>query len=398
MTAPRAGTAKDIRFTRSKDNTTLYAILLGWESGQKEMNLMTLASGKINLKNLKSVELINGAAGKYFPVAYKQSETGLLVTLPDRSFEDLAYVLKLTFNGKISKLDKYAILDCSPHYFLVPGDNTGSAVLGSDLTLTNKRKNPANQWKLESAGKGLYKILNREKNDFAFECSTAGHKLAIAHITGKDNQLWKMENSYNALIKISNKQFPEKILSVSSPIKEGAKAGFLASAKGASFGWKLLEVCEMKQEAFKPHTIPCSIEAEDFDTGCPGDAYFDRDDVNEGGQYRTGGVDIEKCSAGGYNVGWMRAGEWTAYTVTVSKPATYQVSFTIASSYDSGKFHLECDDTDKTGIISVPNTQGFQNWQVIKKNVTLDAGQHVLKLVVDGDLWNIDKMVFEETK
>jgi hypothetical protein len=154
----------------------------------------------------------------------------------------------------------------------------------------------------------------------------------------------------------------------------------------------------MKQEAFKPHTIPCTIEAEDFDTGCPGDAYFDRDEVNEGGQYRTGGIDIEKCSAGGYNVGWTHAGEWMAYTVTVSKPATYQVSFTIASSYDSGKFHLECDDIDKTGIISVPNTQGFQNWQVIKKNVALDAGQHVLKLVVDGDLWNIDKMVFEETK
>jgi alpha-L-fucosidase len=398
MTAPTAGTARDIRFTRSKDNTTLYAILLGWESGQKEMNLTTLASGKIDLKNLKSVELINGAAGKYLPATYKQSETGLLVTLPDRSFEDLAYVLKLTFNGKISKLDKYAILDCLPHYFLVPGDNTGSAVLGSDLTLSNKRKNRANQWKLESAGNGLYKILNREKDGFAFECSTAGNNPVIAHITGKDNQLWKMENSYNALIKISNKQFPDMILSVSSPIKEGAKAGFLASAQGASFGWKLLEVCEMMQDAFIPHTIPCTIEAEDFDNGCPGDAYFDRDEVNEGGQYRTGGVDIEKCSAGGYNVGWTHAGEWMAYTVTVSKPATYQVSFTIASSYDSGKFHLECDDTDKTGIISVPNTQGFQNWQVIKKNVTLDAGQHVLKLVVDGDLWNIDKMIFEETK
>ena len=87
-----------------------------------------------------------------------------------------------------------------------------------------------------------------------------------------------------------------------------------------------------------------------------------------------------------------------AYTVTVSKSATYRVSFIIASSYDSGKFHLECDDKDKTGIISVPNTIGFQNWKVITKDVPLDAGQHVLKLVVDGDLWNIDKMVFEEIK
>jgi hypothetical protein len=34
----------------------------------------------------------------------------------------------------------------------------------------------------------------------------------------------------------------------------------------------------------------------------------------------------------------------------------------------------------------------------VKKNLKLDAGQHVLKLVADGDFFNIDKMVFEEVK
>jgi len=85
-----------------------------------------------------------------------------------------------------------------------------------------------------------------------------------------------------------------------------------------------------------------------------------------------------------------------AYTVIVSKSATYQISFYIASAFDSGKLHLECDGADITGIISIPNTTGFQNWEVIKKTVTLDAGQHLLKLVVDGDYLNLDKMVFEE--
>jgi len=398
MTAPTAGTAKDVRFTRSKDKTILYAILLGWDQGQKEINLTSLSAGRINLKDLKSVELINGEAGKYLPVTFKQDAKGLLVRLPDRSFEDLAYVLKLRFNGKIPALDTYVDLDCAPQYYLVPGDNSGSLILGSDLTLTGKRKNPANQWMLESAGKGIYKILNHAQNDLVFECTASDHKLVLSHGTGKDNQLWKMDNAHNGLLKISNKQFPNSILSVNPPFAEGGKAIVLNSDKETVSGWKLLEVCEMKQEAFRPHTIPCTIEAEDFDTGCPGDAYFDKDDMNEGGQYRTGGVDIEKCSTGGYNVGWTHIGDWMAYTVNVSKTATYQVSFTIASSYDSGKLHLECDNTDMTGIISVPNTIGFQNWKVITKNVTLDAGQHVLKLVVDGDLWNIDKMVFEEIK
>ena len=160
-----------------------------------------------------------------------------------------------------------------------------------------------------------------------------------------------------------------------------------------------MEVCELKQKPFKLHSIPGIIEAEDYDTGCAGDAYHDRDDINEGGQYRLQeGVDIEKCSAGGYNVGWTHNGEWMAFTVTVNKSATYRISFYVASSYDSGKFHLECDGTDKTGIISIPNTSGFQNWEVVKKTIKLDVGMHLLKLVVDGDFFNIDKMVFEEAE
>ncbi len=49
----------------------------------------------------------------------------MIVSLPERPCEDLAYVLKLSFDGKIPSLDKYADLNCTPHYYLVPGDNTG---------------------------------------------------------------------------------------------------------------------------------------------------------------------------------------------------------------------------------------------------------------------------------
>jgi alpha-L-fucosidase len=399
MGAPREGTAKDVRYTQSKDNTILYAILLGWEKDQKEIKLASLASDRIDLKNLKSVELINGEAAKYLPLTYKQDTEGLLASLPERSFEELAYVLRLSFDGKIPTLDKYADLNCTSHYHLVPGDNTGNLVLGSDLTLTGKIKVAANQWKLEHAGKGIYKILNREDRNKSLEYNTSGHDLILSELTGKGNQFWKIEEAYNGLFKISNKQFPNIILSVNTPVVEGSKAVLLNSENGSFPGWRLMEICELKQEAFKPHTIPGTIEAEDFDTGCPGDAYYDRDEINEGGQYRLNeGVDIEKCAAGGYNVGWTHIGDWTAYTVTVSKSASYRISFYIASAFDSGKLHLECDGSDKTGIISIPNTTGFQNWEVIEKTVNLDAGQRLLKLVIDGDYVNLDKMVFKEIK
>ena len=104
FTAPAEGTAKDVRFTRSKDNTILYAILLGWDDGQKETKLTSLASDNIDLSNLKSVELINGEAGKYLPLTYNQDADGLTINLPDRSFDEMAYVVKLSFNGEIPTL------------------------------------------------------------------------------------------------------------------------------------------------------------------------------------------------------------------------------------------------------------------------------------------------------
>jgi hypothetical protein len=60
--------------------------------------------------------------------------------------------------------------------------------------------------------------------------------------------------------------------------------------------------------------------------------------------------------------------------------------------------HLECEDGDKTEVISIPSTAGFQNWTVVKKSMKLDAGQHVLKLAIDGSLFNLDKMIFQEIK
>jgi alpha-L-fucosidase len=106
FTAPAEGTSKDVRYTRSKDGNTLFAILLGWEQGQKEIILTSLAKGRIDGKTLKSVELINEAAGKYLPLTFIQGSVGLIVKLPEQPVEELAYVLRLRFSGKIPTLNK----------------------------------------------------------------------------------------------------------------------------------------------------------------------------------------------------------------------------------------------------------------------------------------------------
>lgn len=396
--APAEGGPTDVRYTRSKDNSTLYAILLGWEKGQKQVTLTSLMADRIALKSIKTVMLINGTAGKYLPLSFKQDATGLVVNLPERTQEDLAYVIKISFNGKIPPLDRYAEFSTGPGYYFIPGDNRNSLALTAGLNITAKKKDAVMQWKLESAGRGYYRIVNRGDNKVLtlVTANAPKYELVLSDASGKDNQVWKMENSYSELYRISNKQIPSVLLSVSD-IVEGKNA-VVTSGKMAPFDWRIAEVCELKTEAFKSNLIPGIIEAENFDKGCPDEAYFDRDEVNAGGEYRTdGGVDIEKNPAGGYNISRAGRGEWLSYTVSVNKPATYTISVYLNSDSDNGKFHLEYDGVNKTDTIAVPNS-GRLNWSVVKTTMKFDAGQHVIKLFIDGNGLNIDKMDFSETK
>src|SRR5258708_39726396 len=74
-----------------------------------------------------------------------------------------------------------------------------------------------------------------------------------------------------------------------------------------------------------PAVVPGTIQAENFDNGGEGVAYHDSGSNNVGGAYRQTGVDIEASSAGGYDVGWIAAGEWLNYTVSVATAGTYTV-------------------------------------------------------------------------
>jgi len=58
-----------------------------------------------------------------------------------------------------------------------------------------------------------------------------------------------------------------------------------------------------------PAAVPGTIQAEDFDNGGEGVGYHDSGPNNAGGAYRSGGVDIEAAAGGGYDVGWVSAGE-----------------------------------------------------------------------------------------
>jgi endonuclease/exonuclease/phosphatase family metal-dependent hydrolase len=131
--------------------------------------------------------------------------------------------------------------------------------------------------------------------------------------------------------------------------------------------------------------LPGLIQAQDFDTGANGTAYYDRTSGNNGGQYRATDVDIERTndSSGTYNVGWIDAGEWLNYTVGVASAGSYTIELRVASPNGSSA-HVRFGGTNVTGTMSIPSTGGWQSWTTVRKTVTLSAGTQVMRVVFDA--------------
>src|SRR5262245_43345184 len=152
-----------------------------------------------------------------------------------------------------------------------------------------------------------------------------------------------------------------------------------------------------------PWAVPGTIEAENFDDGGEGLAYHDTTAGNTGGQYRQTDVDLEATIDGGlaYSMGYITTGEWVVYSVNVSATGRYTLRARVAAaSVGGGTFHVELDGLNVTGALTVPNTGGWQAWQTITKSgITLTAGPHRLRLVVDtvgvsGYLGNLNYLIW----
>ncbi|MBQ4801857.1 cellulase family glycosylhydrolase [Aquimarina sp. MMG015] len=143
-------------------------------------------------------------------------------------------------------------------------------------------------------------------------------------------------------------------------------------------------------------SIPGKIEAENYDLGGQNIAYNEVSISNEGGSYRNDAVDIEPCSEGGFNIGWVKSNEWLEYTVDVENTGDYEVAFRVAAITSGRQFHLKVNNENISGAITVPNTGGWQNWQTVSANVSLNKGKQVIRLVMDSDDLNINHMIFDD--
>jgi glucose/arabinose dehydrogenase len=146
-----------------------------------------------------------------------------------------------------------------------------------------------------------------------------------------------------------------------------------------------------------PVAIPGKIEIENFDLGGEGIAYHDNSTGNAGNQYRTSeDVDLENCSEGGYNIGYVAAGEWLEYTIDVTTAAQYTLSVRVANPGAVKSMHVELDGQNISGNISVPATGGFQAWQTVSVTTPLlTTGVKVLRVSLDATDFNVNYLTFE---
>lgn len=142
-----------------------------------------------------------------------------------------------------------------------------------------------------------------------------------------------------------------------------------------------------------PWAIPGTIQAEDYNEGGIGVAYFDNTTENAGGAYRVDGVDLQttRDAGGGYNVGWVRQGEWLAYTVDVQAAGEYQFAFRVASRSNTGELHVEMDSVDITGSVSFAPTGDWQRWTtVLAGPISLAAGEQTMRIHMDANSFNLN--------
>lgn len=121
-------------------------------------------------------------------------------------------------------------------------------------------------------------------------------------------------------------------------------------------------------------TIPGRVEAENF--------------------VFMSGVGIESTTdvGGGENIGWIDNGDWFEYFIDVTESGEYELIARMAG-YNSATLSITVDNESSAEINFSP-TDGWQNWQDFKTNITLEKGEHILRATANAEAININYFDF----
>ena len=147
--------------------------------------------------------------------------------------------------------------------------------------------------------------------------------------------------------------------------------------------------------------IPGKVEAENYDVGRSGKAYYDNDGDNQGKAYREESVDIVQLDSAdkskGYAIGYTGEGEWLRYTVNVTETGAYEVKVNMATPSENAGVKLYIDGKAVTDEI-IAKQNGENDWstysEVSAKTKEIEKGEHALKVEIVGNNVNVDWLEF----
>lgn len=146
--------------------------------------------------------------------------------------------------------------------------------------------------------------------------------------------------------------------------------------------------------------IPGRIEAENYDEGASGMAYYDQSSGNVCDDftnfYRKDDVDIKEID-GGAAVGSFQEDEWMSYTVDVQEEGEYNVVIRLGEGNDSGSLSVELD---KSNVTLKANVKKLGEWgtfeEVQLESVNLLKGEQTMVIKNTGSWIDVDWIQFEK--
>jgi hypothetical protein len=110
--------------------------------------------------------------------------------------------------------------------------------------------------------------------------------------------------------------------------------------------------------------------------------------------YKQSGIfgELTNDADGFMNIGYTDSGDWMNYKISVAESGEHQLTTRYAGTA-AGKFDVYIDDVKET-TVNTANTGGWQSWASVTNSVNLEAGEHIMKLVVVTMGFNLNWLSF----
>jgi hypothetical protein len=119
-----------------------------------------------------------------------------------------------------------------------------------------------------------------------------------------------------------------------------------------------------------PHALPGTINSVDYDYGGEGKAYHDSDPNNQGGGPRTDERVDTQTGTSFSNIGYITAGEWLEYSISVKDSGYYKINLKVSSGNTTGMGPVSVlvNDVQRIPDLVIPATGSWTTYKTITGN------------------------------